>query len=360
MIYIHVCEKVKRTSLSGLIMTLVILSNQCVFGQLFPGLHGEPLADAIRSAYTPTQLLTFTQAKDTLYAKVFITNDSVKCIYSGLAHYLPAGVDPSQWVFGSGNEVESINLEHGWPQAKGAGDGTNGQMNMYNLFPARVAINSDRGDFPYSDINDDATTKWYALGQTMTSKPTSNINAYSEFKSGDFEPRESVKGDIARAMFYFWTIYRDDAVAADPTFFEQQKASLCQWQEDDPVDDFENLRNDRISIYQGGKKNPFILDCTLAKRAYCPLQTDCNSVSVIETGKASLSIRYDPSEQKLLVDSDADQVWDILIISISGQKVYASKIESNQWSDTLPFTSGIYIAYGYGTGGISILKFFIP
>ncbi|MFZ1676391.1 MAG: endonuclease [Saprospiraceae bacterium] len=360
MIYIGVSEKVKMTRLSGIIFILVLFSSQCVFGQLFPGLVGEPLADAIRNEYKPTQLLSFAQAKDTLYAKVFIENDSVKCIYSGLSHYLPVGVDPSQWVFGSGNEVESINLEHGWPQAKGAGDGTDGQMNMYNLFPSRVAINSDRGDFPYSDINDDATTKWYYRGQVMTNKPSANINAYSEFKSGDFEPRESVKGDIARAMFYFWTIYRDDAVVADPAFFEQQRTSLCQWQEDDPVDDFENLRNDRISTYQSGKKNPFVSDCTLATRAYCPLQTDCNSVSVIETNKASLTLRFDPSEQRLLVDSDLSQLWNITVISISGRKIYASKIESNHWSESLSLYSGIYVAYCFGEGGISILKFFIP
>jgi endonuclease I len=162
-----------------------------------------------------------------LCARIFIENDSVKCIYSGLPHYLPSGVDPSQWVFGNGNEVESINLEHGWPQAKGAGDGTNGNMNMYHLFPSRVAINSDRADFPYSDIEDHSTQTWYYLGQEMSNIPTSNIDAYSEFDPGVFEPRESVKGDIARAMFYFWTIYRDDAVAADPGYFELQREDLC-------------------------------------------------------------------------------------------------------------------------------------
>src|SRR4030095_2084922 len=103
--------------------------------QLFPGLSGEDLADAIRNEYTPSILLNDTQVKDTLYAKVFFVNDSVRCIYSGLAHDLPQSVDPSQWLFGTGNEVESINLEHGWPQAQGAGEGTDGNINMYHLFP---------------------------------------------------------------------------------------------------------------------------------------------------------------------------------------------------------------------------------
>jgi len=78
---------------------MVVIQVQVLKAQLFPGLEGEALADAIRNEYTPVQLLNDTQVKDTLYAKVFIENDSVRCIYSGLAHYLPPGVDPSQWVY---------------------------------------------------------------------------------------------------------------------------------------------------------------------------------------------------------------------------------------------------------------------
>jgi len=352
-------HKMSITTLWVIFINLVFLPGSSLRAQLFPGLEGEALADAIRNEYAPSQLLNFTQVKDTLYAKVFIEGDSVKCIYSGLAHYLPAGVDPSQWVFGSGNEIESINLEHGWPQSKGAGDGTNGQMNMYNLFPSRVAINSDRGDFPYEDIDDNSTTKWYYLGNELSSKPPVNINAYSEFRTGYFEPRESVKGDIARAMFYFWTIYRDDAVAADPDFFEEQRTSLCQWQEDDPADDFENLRNDRIAIYQGGIKNPFVLDCSLAKRAYCPLLPDC-SVAVNETRKISSQLHFDLAEHRLLVESENNDLWEINVSSISGQRFYAERIQSNQWTMPFDLSPGIYMAYCKGKSGISILKFFVP
>ncbi|MEO6131488.1 MAG: endonuclease [Saprospiraceae bacterium] len=340
-------------------LVLALLAGHNINAQLFPGLEGEALAEAIRGEYTPSQLLTLAQAKDTIYARIFFQNDSVRCIYTALPHYLPPGVDPSQWVFGSGNETESINLEHGWPQAKGAGDGTNGQMNMYNLFPSRVAVNSDRGDFPYSDIDDNSTTKWYYLGQEMSSIPAININAYSEFEPGYFEPRESVKGDISRAMFYFWTIYRDDAVAADPTYFEQQRTTLCAWQEQDPVDDFENLRNDKIAVYQGGKKNPFVLDCTLAKRAYCPLQTDC-TVGVKETVKRNFEIRFDNTQYRLGVTSDENQLWKIYVSGIAGNRVFSEALQSNEWSSEVNLPSGFYIGYCFNSGQTSVIKFFIP
>jgi hypothetical protein len=170
-------------------------------GQLFPGLSGEELADAIRSEYTPSILLNDTQVKDTLYAKVFFENDSVRCIYSGLAHNLPNGVDPSQWLFGSGNEVGSINLEHGWPQAKGAGEGTDGNMNMYHLFPSRVEINSDRLITHSDEINDNDTQTWYYLDQELSFIPSMNIDAYSEFDPGFLNPGNPLKVTLRARCF---------------------------------------------------------------------------------------------------------------------------------------------------------------
>ena len=56
--------------------------SQTAHAQLFPGLEGEQLTDALRDAYTPGQLLNDNQVRDTLYAKVFAESDSVRCIYS--------------------------------------------------------------------------------------------------------------------------------------------------------------------------------------------------------------------------------------------------------------------------------------
>jgi endonuclease I len=341
-------------------MIIIICHYNQLRAQLFPGLSGEELADALRNEFKPVHLLTESQVKDTLYAKVFIQNDTVKCIYSGLGHYLPSGVDPSQWVFGTGNEIESINLEHGWPQAKGAGEGTDGRMNMYHLFPSRVAINSDRGDYPYEEINDNSTQTWYYLGQELSTKPSNNIDAYSEFVPGFFEPRESVKGDIARAMFYFWTIYRSDALAADPGYFEQQREALCLWHEEDPVDDFESLRNDRIASYQGGKKNPFILDCTLVKRAYCPQNPDCLGVPVSEPGEHDFGIKFDAIDKRLQVTSDVFQQWGVYVVNIYGQHLFSEMIESNQWGSTVQLTTGIYVAYAVKGNDIVVTKLFVP
>ena len=313
-----------------------------VRAQLFPGLEGEDLVHALREAYTPSQLLNESQVKDTLYGVVFLRDDSVHCIYSGLAHDLPGGVDPSQWIFESGTEVTSMNLEHGWPQSKGAGKSTQGNRNMHHLFPSRTAINTDRADFPYNDISDPTTQKWYYLDLVQNQVPANNIDAYSEFKSNVFEPRESVKGDIARAMMYFWTIYRADAEMADSDFFESQRASLCAWHEADPVDDDEAMRSQLIAEYQSGLQNPFVLDCSLPRRTYCQNLTNC-AVGTAETDLAIIEISIIPEQKEFIIKSDKTGPCEVSIFNLLGQVVLYVKGDVNQYLSYAGLSNGIYL-----------------
>lgn len=327
--------------------------------QLFPGMTGEPLADALRAAYTPTHLLNDTQVKDTLYAKIFATDDTVHCIYSGLGRYLPPGADPSQWLYGTGVEVGSMNLEHSWPQAKGAGEGTGGNTNMYHLYPSRSAINSDRGDLPYGEINDSQTTRWYYQDKEMASKPATNVDAYSEYINGMFEPRESVKGDIARGMFYFWTIYRADAEAADPTFFQGQLNTLCQWHEEDPVDAAEQLRNEKIAFYQG-KPNPFILDCSLVQRAYCSQLDDCIPLAVDGIASQKFTLVFNPFTRQLMISGEPALTCEIHVVDVLGRSLHHEVLETGIPGDALQLPQGMY--FGRAQSGYKIVScpIFIP
>lgn len=327
--------------------------------QIFPGMTGEPLVDALRAAYTPTHLLNDTQVKDTLYARIFAVEDTVYCIYSGLGRYLPPGADPSQWLYGTGVEVWSMNLEHSWPQAKGAGEGTGGNTNMYHLYPSRSAINSDRGDLPYGEINDMQTSRWYYKDKEMGSKPASNIDAYSEYINGMFEPRESVKGDIARGMFYFWTIYRDDAEAADPVFFQNQLSTLCQWHEQDPVDAAEQLRNEKIASYQG-KANPFILDCSLVKRAYCGQLSECMPLAIPSNQDASYRLIFQPASRHLTILGDKDGFWEMDIMDVVGRSLYHEELETGIPGDEILLPSGMYFARAINGHMVLSCPIFIP
>jgi endonuclease I len=235
---------------------------------VFPGLFGKELLDSVGSHFRPDTVLPYNVARDTLYAKILaIDDDTLRCIYTGHRLYLDPMADPTQYVYLNGN-VNGMNAEHAYPQSKGTSTG-NARSDMHHLYPVRIAVNQVRGSVPFGDIPDNLTERWYVGTQSQISIPAQNKDAYSEWRSAMFEPRESVKGDIARSVFYIYTIYRAQANAADPAFFDLQRATLCQWHKNDPADAAEIKKTWRIAAYQDGQPNPFVLDCTLAHRCWC-------------------------------------------------------------------------------------------
>ncbi len=242
---------------------------------IFPTLTGKELLDSLAANFKPQTTLPYGVARDTLYSKVFMKNDSVSCIYSGHTVYLDPTQDPTQYVYQNGTS-NGINAEHGYPQSKGA-DLEPARSDMHHLYPSRIAVNGARQSFPLAEVPDPSTQKWFYLNNTLTSTPTQNKDLYSESGSTSFEPRESSKGDLARAIFYFYTMYKPEADAADPNFFNLQLTDICNWHTSDPIAADEYQRTWKIAPHQHGKVNPFILDCTLAKRAYCLNAATCTS-----------------------------------------------------------------------------------
>lgn len=76
------------------------------------------------------------------------------------------------------------------------------------------------------------------------------MQGYSKESEKVFEPIIEVKGDMARATFYYVTRYK---VNLD----KNQEAYLREWHKKDPVDAHEIHRNERIFEIQK-IRNPFI------------------------------------------------------------------------------------------------------
>ncbi|MCB8964863.1 MAG: endonuclease [Bacteroidales bacterium] len=145
------------------------------------------------------------------------------------------------------------NREHVW--AKSHGDfGTTppAGTDAHHLRPSDVSVNSDRGNKDFDN------------GGTQHSEATGCY--YTE---STWEPRDAVKGDIARMMFYMAVRYEGDvsgepdlelvdyitSPTTNPIF--GKLSTLLQWHIDDPVDDFERHRNEVVYSYQENR-NPFI------------------------------------------------------------------------------------------------------
>ncbi|MFN6483092.1 MULTISPECIES: endonuclease [unclassified Nostoc] len=229
---------------------------------ILPQLSKFALVDELAKEYTPSKTLNYDRARDEMFGVIDNQAGIVTDIYANYPINLIGNDDPSQEA-----DKLGLNTEHVWPQSKGADKG-NSRSDLHHLFPARADINSERGNKPFDDIADTTTKKWYRNNTVQSTIPSSGIDEFSESASSNFEPREKVKGDIARAIFYFYTIYRQQADKVDPNYFQNQRQTLCKWNQQDLPDTTEIERNRAITKFQGND-NPFVLDVTLAERAYC-------------------------------------------------------------------------------------------
>ncbi len=299
------------------ILIIGILNLRAQDTLLFPGLTGQELLDSIIANYKPEIILDYDNARDTLFSKIDKTDsDSLICVYSGYSIILDAEIDPSLDAYNKG-----INTEHSWPQSKGASEG-NARSDMHHLYPVKDNVNSSRGNSPFGDINDEDTDSWYRNSTTLTTIPSTNIDEYSEKDNdptdGVFEPREDHKGNVARSMFYFYTMYKDEADTADPDFFQTQKETLYQWHYLDKVDNRELERTKLIAKWQENKENPFVLDTTLIRRAYFASLTSNAPYNLTFSDLSpngftiswSLPVEYQNSHNQILVLIQADSEVD--------------------------------------------------
>jgi endonuclease I len=153
-----------------------------------------------------------------------------------------------------------------------------------------------RGDYPvYSDLHNLKPGETNVTGlkgrldlDEGGSEASTAPGNYYDLDS--FEPRDEIKGDIARIMFYMDVRYEGDVPSnydgepdlvlvdgtnTDPNdgiaYGEHGKLStLLKWHNEDPVDDFERNRNSVIYSYQGNR-NPFIDNPEWVESIFLPI-----------------------------------------------------------------------------------------
>ena len=227
-----------------------------------PGLTRESLFNYLSTNYKTSTTLGYNQARDVMYSIIDLEDDNtLKGIYTNYTITIDPNQDPRPQT-----NAQNMNCEHSWPQSMGAGSEPQ-KSDLHHLYPCRGNVNSSRGNKPYAEIDDNDTDKWWRFDYYETSIPSQYIDEFSEVDNDNdkFEPREIVKGNIARGMFYFFTIYNDEA---DHNFFEEQKYFLNLWHKQDPVDEIELARTLSIASYQDDIVNPFVIDSTLVKRIW--------------------------------------------------------------------------------------------
>jgi hypothetical protein len=153
----------------------------------------------------------------------------------------------------------NLNAEHAWPQSCGSRlDRTNGvrstgpRGDLHILFAADAGANSARSNYPFGLVTGTPDASYGPDSAGNFSRRGSNGTRTV------FEPRAERRGDLARAIFYFYVRYVPDIPGSlSLENFNVEETTLLQWAAADPVDDFERARNNEIYAVQGNR-NPFV------------------------------------------------------------------------------------------------------
>ncbi|HEY7717176.1 MAG TPA: endonuclease [Pedococcus sp.] len=152
----------------------------------------------------------------------------------------------------NGGGVDQWNREHVWAKSHGdfgtvPGPGTD----VHHLRPEDVTVNSDRGNLDFDN------------GGSAVSQCA---DCWRDADS--FEPRDAVKGDVARMILYMAVRYEggdgwpdlepNDSVGNGSAPAIGRLSVLKQWNLADPPDAFEQRRNQVIHDSWQGNRNPFV------------------------------------------------------------------------------------------------------
>jgi len=156
--------------------------------------------------------------------------------------------------------------EHIWAKSHGDFGTSNGAgSDLHHLRASDKYNNNGRSSLDFGRV--DSLKKW-VNDTNGTGKPSGRIGSQNNYPGVDvYEPMDIYKGDVARAVFYMATRYS----VGSPTLFMSNEptqrtsspghlgilSTLLEWNELDPVDEFEFNRNGLVQEYQKNR-NPFI------------------------------------------------------------------------------------------------------
>lgn len=207
------------------------------------GKTGAALASALHGIIDGNRTLTYAEVWDALK----VTDQDPANSSNVIEFYSGRSVPKSS----NGGSTGNWNREHTWPQSHGgfgtsAGPGTD----LHHLRPEDVTVNSTRGNKDFDNG-----------GSAVAQCPDCFTDADS------FEPRDSVKGDVARGLMYMAVRYEGGDGFADlelndtvngTTAYLGKISVLLAWSAADPVSAAERARNDLVYTRYQGNRNPFV------------------------------------------------------------------------------------------------------
>jgi endonuclease I len=226
---------------------------------------------------------------------------------------------------------DSWNREHTWPSSHGFPNSSDTTYtDVHNLRPSDASVNTSKSNKDFDDIPNTAENEQGEAPNTYTN---------SDF----WEPRDEIKGDVARILFYMSTRYesnRLDLELVDRVSFSGDPElgvlfTLIQWHQQDPVDDAERERHEGAFGYQGNR-NPYVDHPEFVAEVFGSA-TEPNLVAdelsfnrdfgFVELG-STLSQTYTLTAYNLVDD-----------VSVEVEAPFSVSIDETTWTDSIGFSN---------------------
>jgi endonuclease I len=265
--------------------------------------------------------------------------ENVILIYSGIS------VNAAQEY----NSANGWTREHIWAKSRGDfGTAIGVGTDVHALRPLDNTTNSIRNNRSFNNCNtcEAVTDKW---GNTTGSKKDAN--------DWSFEPRDAVKGDVARMMFYMAVRYEGldsypNLELTEAMLPQSNKepihgvlSTLLDWHRNDPVDAWEENRNDIIYNSYQGNRNPFLDFPELAEHLWgteMGLNWTGEPLDIENFNEVSFTIYPNPASNSITIKGVSLDIQ-VEIYDAIGRKVRSSQINVNKNTIDVSELKGIYV-----------------
>lgn len=319
-------------------ITLILVTAFCtsLFSQIPPnyydnaiGLSGDQLKSALHNIIDDHDEYSYNNLRDFI-----LKNTDEDPNNSSNVILLYTGRSQAKSTFGGG--ANDWNREHVWAKSHGDfGNNPPAGTDAHHIRPTDASVNSSRGNLDF-DIG----------GSPVSEAPGC-------FRDSDsFEPRDAVKGDVARMIFYMATRYEGgsgepdlevvDQVNTYPSPEHGKLSQLLLWNAMDAPDDFERNRNNVIYYDYQNNRNPFIDHPEYVDAIW----GDPSSLS--ETNQINITVFPVPARDYVNVTVSNIGNFTYALYTAQGKEVSEGKlISTTNRIDTKHLTKGIYFLIVY-------------
>ncbi len=190
--------------------------------------------------------------------------------YRSLTKYFPEtdctnGSENASLIYSDSVSSDSYSREHVWPKSKASFHIKDGGCDIHHLRPENTAVNSTRRNYIFGNVRG-------VLKDYKTDQYEGRDVLYYSSTENRVELNDNVKGDVARILLYVYVRWEEPNLYMDvenPVTGPEEEDintgerviesldTLLQWCQEDPVDQWEMVRNDKCQDIQGNR-NVFI------------------------------------------------------------------------------------------------------